>query len=83
MNAIKNKLQEFIEEIELAKKHCTRDDFLKAYNIAIQLSKDLILKDSYIKNDFEMLNRFVSDCLPWSESILKIWNSLNKKRNRL
>jgi len=64
---------------ELKKQRCleSKERYLKPYDKMIEMTEEFIGSNREMR-DFRHLDRYVSDCLPWTEEILKPWNRLSK-----
>ena len=54
-----------------------------AYEKALEMAAALRKNESFSVEAFDKLQRYMSDCLPWSDPVLDAWNQLCRVVRRM
>ena len=78
--ALQDEINGFIETLSNAKRTTNRVEFSRAYTKALEMAESLLINDTFDENTFSGLQRYVSDCLPWTDDVLNAWERVARRR---
>lgn len=75
---VAEQLQKFIDALIESENFSERTDYKSAFRDAQELAHAVMVSADYEGAAFDRLQRYVSDCLPWTEEVVKEWNRLER-----